>query len=408
MGCGGNKSYQPPEKERSLWIDADANIRTFLVKENVGKYLDKAVEAGFTKIILDVRPGSGYPMYPSKVLPELKKVKGFEFTRDWDYLQYFLEEAHKRNLKLTASITVFSGGRQPFKEGMVYDDPKWAERATVEYMPERGMVDMKDHLEAHHVFMNPLDTVYTNVVFDMLREILTYPVDGIALDYCRYANRGNTDFSDLTRTAFEEYIGKKIEKFPDDIFTLDEWPRAPGVHFKDWWSFRAKNIHDFIKTARDIVKDVNPEIELEYWAASWYNALFAHGQNWASKRHETHKEHPDFANEDYMKYAFADLLDIFQSGAYLEIIWGMDEPESMESQLANSMRVVKNDCKVYGSVYAANQKTFEEISDAVFLILRDTDGLSVFDFFQVKQFDLWDGIKDGIRRATEADVLVIK
>jgi len=315
-----------PEKERSLWIDADANLRTFLVKENVGKYLDKAVEAGFTKIILDVRPGSGYPMYPSKVLPEIAKIKGFEFTRDWDYLQYFLDEAHKRNLKLTASITVFSGGRQPLGEGLVYDDPKWDGKSSIEYTRDRGMMDMKDNHDQVHVFMNPLDPDWRNVVFDLLREIVAYPVDGVALDYCRYASGGNTDFSELSRTAFEEYLGKKLERFPDDIFRYEDGKRVPGVYYRDWWAFRAKNIHDFIQSARDLIKAANPDIELEYWAASWYNALHAHGQNWASKRHDTSKERPDFANEDYSKYGFADLLDIFQSGAYLEIICGLDEP----------------------------------------------------------------------------------
>jgi hypothetical protein len=67
------------------------------------------------------------------------------------------------------------------------------------------------------------------------------------------------------------------------------------------------------------------------------------------------------------------------------------------------MRVVRGDCKLYGSIYAANQKTAETISDAVFICLRDTDGLSVFDISQVIRYDLWDGIKDGIRRASEAE-----
>ena len=390
------------EKEKELWIDADANLRTFLVKENVGKYLDKAREAGFTKIVLDVRPGSGYPMYPSKVLPELTKVKGFEFHRDWDYLQYFLDEAHKRNMKLTASITTFAGGRQPFGEGLVYDNPKWNGKSSIEYLPGKGLIDVRENSSQNHVFMNPLDPDWQNLVRDLLREIAGYPVDGIALDYCRYANGGNADFSEMSRTAFEKYLGKKLERFPEDIFSYDkDGKRIPGIYYKDWWAFRAKNIYDFIQSAHDLIKAINPNIEIEYWAASWYNSLYATGQNWASKNHDTSKENPDFANEDYSKYGFAGLLDIFQSGAYLEIIEGLDEPESIEAQLANSMRVVRSDCKLYGSIYAANQKTAKDISDAVLLCLRNTDGLSVFDIVQVIQYNLWDGIKDGIRRASE-------
>jgi len=331
-------------------------------------------------------------------------MDGQEVHRDWDYLQYFVEEAHRRNLKITASITVFSGGRQHNKEGMVYDDPEWNGKSSVEYTPDRGMIDIRDDSAQHHVFINPIDPDWRNIVLNLLQEIASYPVDGIALDYCRYANGGNTDFSDVSRTAFEKYLGKKVEHFPDDIFRYDkEGKRIPGVYYKDWWAFRAMNIHDFVQSARDLIKAVNSDIELEYWAASWYGALHATGQNWASKNYDTSNEYRDFANKDYAKSGFANLLDIFQSGAYLEIIWGLDEPESIEAQLANSMRVVKNDCKLYGSVYAANQKTAKDISDAVFLCLRDTDGLSVFDIVQVIQYNLWDGIKDGIRRASKAE-----
>ena len=397
-GCGGNRS-KTTVKEKSIWIDAPANLKTFLVKENVGKYLDKAVETGFTKIILDVRAPSGYPMYPSKVLPEATVVEGEKVHRDWDYLGYFIEEAHKRNLKVTASITVFTGGRQVNGEGMVYDDPKWNGKSSIEYTPDRGMIDIRDNHSKSHVFMNPLDPDWRKITLDLLAEIAHYPVDGIALDYCRYANGGNTDFSEMSRLAFEEYLGKKLERFPDDIFKYVDGNRVPGVYYQDWWAFRAKNIHDFIKEVRDLIKGIKPGIELEYWAAAWYNAVHAHGQNWASKNHNTSKERPDFANEDYSKYGFADLLDIFQSGAYLEIIWGLDEPESIEAQLANSKRVVMGDCKLLGCIYAANQRTNKDISDAVFICLRDTDGLSVFDIVQVIQYDLWDGIKDGIQRA---------
>jgi len=392
------------KKEKEIWIDASANLQTFLVKENVGKYLDTIANTGFTKIILDVRTGSGYPMYPSKVIPQVTKLDGQEVHRDWDYLQYFIDEAHRRNLKVTASIPVFSGGRQHNKEGLVYDNSKWNGKSSVEYTPNRGMIDVRDNPSQQHVFINPIDQDWQNMLLDLLREIAGYPVDGIALDYCRYANGGNADFSETSRIAFEKYLGKKIEHFPDDIFRYDkEGKRIYGIYYKDWWAFRAKNIHDFIKSARDVIKGINPRIELEYWAASWYGALYATGQNWASKNYDTSKDYPDFANEDYSKYGFADLLDIFQSGAYLNIIWGLTEPESIEAQLTNSMRVVKNDCKLYGSIYAANQKTRKDISDAVFLCLRNTDGLSVFDIVQVIQYNLWDGIKDGIHRASEVE-----
>ncbi|MDR1668002.1 MAG: family 10 glycosylhydrolase [Bacteroidales bacterium] len=386
------------EKEIILWIDASANLRTFLDKTNVTLYLDKAVRTGFNRIVLDVRPLTGYPMYPSKVLPEITQLHGTAVQRDWDYLGFFLEEAHRRKMKVTASITVFSGGQCGAREGLVYDDTRWNGKSCVEYTPE-GMSDIRNNASQVTVFMNPADALVRKLALDLLKEIASrYPVDGIALDYCRYADE-KSDFSETSRKAFETYLGKTLDRFPDDIFRYDaEGRRVAGVHYKEWWSFRAMNIYLFIREARETIKAIRPDITLEYWAASWYGALYTKGQNYASQNYDTSLEYPAYADANYRQYGFAGLLDVFQAGAYMEKVMGANDPESMEAQLTNVKRVIQNECKMYGSFYAANQRTSDAASDAVFLCLDRTDGLMVFDIVQVIQFDLWDGIKDGIRR----------
>jgi hypothetical protein len=58
---------------------------------------------------------------------------------------------------------------------------------------------------------------------------------------------------------------------------------------------------------------------------------------------------------------------------------------------------VQGACAVYGSLYAQNH--LDEFDDAVYLCLRDTEGLMVFDLVQVIRYNLWDKIKKGIDRA---------
>ena len=90
------------------------------------------------------------------------------------------------------------------------------------------------------------------------------------------------------------------------------------------------------------------------------------------------------------------MIDVFMTGTYLERVWGMDDPESIEYGIARTLRDIDEDCSVYGSIYAQNWKNFE---DAVYLSLSRTDGLAVFDIVQVIEFGLWDEIKRGIDRA---------
>lgn len=149
---------------------------------------------------------------------------------------------------------------------------------------------------------------------------------------------------------------------------------------------------------RTLIERTQPGVKLEYWAASWLHAIYTQGQNWASPRSRFHEAYlDDWATPTYNRTGFADLLDVFITGTYLEKVWGMDDPESIEYGLARSLKDVDGDCAVYGSLYAQNH--VDQFEDAVYLCLSRTDGVMVFDIIQVIENDLWDDIKRGIDRA---------
>ena len=67
--------------------------------------------------------------------------------------------------------------------------------------------------------INPLNEEYRTDILNVLKEVVTkYPdLDGLMLDRVRYDGI-TADFSSLSRKKFEEYIGKKVANFPEDIF----------------------------------------------------------------------------------------------------------------------------------------------------------------------------------------------
>ncbi|MDR2037991.1 MAG: family 10 glycosylhydrolase [Bacteroidales bacterium] len=388
------------EKEKMLWFDAEANFELFSKKENITYYLDKTKSAGFNKIVVDVRPIHGDVLYQSDFMPVLKEVKGIRVERDWDYLQFFIDEARRRDLKVTVSATIFTGGSPIRQEGMVYRDNSWNGKTSIEYTKDKGFMDIRRDRSKVSAFLNPVLPEVREFCLKFIKEIVTkYDFDAFALDYCRFPDEEN-DFSEASRLAFEQYIGAKVEKFPDDIFKWHtEGYMVPGKWYQQWWEFRAMIIHDFIKQVRTEINIIKPDVRLEYWAASWYGALYTKGQNWASKKYDTHKDYPAWASEGYKNAGFADLLDVFLCGTYLTNIFGKNDPESIEYGLERANKIVKGDCKVYGTLYAATQNTAKTIEDAVHLCLSETEGLMVFDIVQVIQYDLWEGIKTGISRA---------
>lgn len=393
ISCSGSSVL---EKPKCLWFTADANFQRFSDKDSIRYYLDKTVETGFNHIIVDVKGLEGV-MYDSQLMPVMTECHGIKSARDWDYLQFFIDEARKRDLDVSVSATVFPVGSSYWQEGPVYQDESLKQLTCTEYTPD-GMMKIEDDRDKVAAFMNPVLPESQDFALNMIKEIVTkYDIDGFCLDYCRFPD-AESDFSDASRTAFEKYIGKKLDKFPDDVFVYaEDGTRVPGKYYKEWWEFRSMVIRDFIARVKNMIEDVKPEVQLQYWAASWLHAIYTQGQNWASPRATYYKDYTDdWATETYGKTGFADQLDVFITGTYLERVWGMDDLESIEYGIARTLRDIDGDCTVYGSIYAQNWKNFE---DAVYLSLSRTSGLAVFDIVQVIDYGLWDEIKRGIDRA---------
>ena len=384
------------EKVKCLWFTADANFQRFSYKDSICYYLDKAVETGFNHIVVDVKGIEG-ALYDSRLVPMMTESHGFRCVRDWDYLQFFIDEARKRGLGVSASATVFPAGSPYWGEGPVYNDPDLKSLTCLEYKPE-GMVKIEDDHRKVAAFMNPVLPESQEYAKRFIRELFTrYKFDGYVLDYCRYPD-AESDFSEASRKAFEKFIGEEVKHFPEDIFTYaEDGSRVPGKYYKQWWLFRSTVIKDFIADISRMKNELCPSVELQYWAASWLHAIYTQGQNWAGTQSRFYEEYlDDWATEDYWKTSFAEYIDVFVTGTYLERVWGADDPESIEYGINRTLRDAGGACRVYGSLYALDYRDFE---DAVYLTLSRTEGLMVFDLIQVIQYDLWDEIKAGIDRA---------
>src|SRR5690606_23508960 len=293
------------------------------------------------------------------------------------------------------STTIFPAGRPENRSGLVYEDNRWDEKTTIEDKVDGTFMEIRDDKSKVAAFLNPRIPDVRRFVFEMIEEIVkNYDIDGYILDYCRYPDL-ESDFSDLSRQAFETYIGVSLDDFPRDIYYHEGGERKLGKYGKEWIEFRASIIHDYVKEAKERIKAIKPSVKLEYWAASWYYSVYQNGQNWASKNYDTSSD-ADWATENYKNTGFAEHLDAFQIGTYLTDIYGMANMESIEFGLDRGKKLIGDDANLYGTIYALNHR--DNIEDAVYLCLRDSDGLMVFDIVQVIEFDLWGEIKKGINR----------
>lgn len=403
-GTGDTSTTTKPEKVKMLWIDAEANFQLFSQKGNITTYLDLAKKTGFNTIVVDIRPVQGDVLYKSNFMPVLTTLDGYTVTRDWDYLQYFVDEAHKRNLKIVADATIFTAGLLQSREGMAFRSNEWDNDISVIYSQDGSRVSGKDNPSKTEatVFLNPASTHVQDFVLRYITEIVTnYDIDGFNLDYCRYSNY-TTDFSDASREAFSKYIGTEVTNFPSSIFTYNaDGTRNPGKYYKQWWEFRSMTIHDFVAKVNQAIANIKPKVKLYYWAASWFANRYEVGQDWGSNTYTDFD--PSWATENYHNAGFAGELDVFLLGAYLNRVYGLDDNESIEYAIANGKKIINGACSMYGTIAASNHMDNNDananIENAVYVCLRDTPGLMVFDIVHVIQYGLWNGIKRGIDRA---------
>ena len=409
-----------PEKPKFLWIDASANYERLSSEEKVTEILDKVKEVGFTAIIVDLKPISGEVLYPSELAPQIKEWRGFSRDENFDYTQTMINAARKRKLKVYASMNVFAEGWKNVKRGLIYTThPEWQ---TMLYTPDSIMPTTKSN-EGYSAFVNPALPEVQEHEIDIMKEIIgKYDFDGLVLDRARYDNI-KSDFSDFSRNAFEKFMGAKVENWPQDIFVWKEdeehrWSYRRGRYFQDWILWRATVIHDFFEKSRKELEEIKPEIDFVTYAGAWYPSYFELGVNWASETYNPAEEY-DWALPQYYQTGYAEQLDFLFTGNYFYRVTiaeadsanrmipkvnpeaGLEEEiksyHTVEGSAKVTGKVIQGKIPVYGSLYVQQYKDKddpEQFSRAIRMLLRETDGIMIFDLVHIDSFDWWELLRE--------------
>lgn len=420
--CGGTKNMvkmeETPAKPALMWFDAEANFGRFYQKDSIDYYLQKIKSLGFTHAIVDVRPITGEVLYDSKYAPRMEEWKGAK-RGNFDYLGYFIQEGHKLGLQVHASLNVFCAGHNYFDRGLVYDGhPEWA---SMVYNPEKGIISIMEEKHKYGAMINPLNEEYRKHIINVLKELVgKYPnLDGLMLDRVRYDGI-SADFSPLSRSKFEEYIGAKVENFPQDILTWEKTvdgkfvPKFGKLALK-WFEWRTKTITDFMALVRKEVKAVNPNISFGTYTGAWYPSYYEVGVNFASKDYDPSKDF-DWATPEYKNYGYAELIDLYATGNYYtditieeylrngHSVWNETDSQAqsgtwycVEGSCQHLRTILKNNKFMGGVLVDQFYNNPAKLSKAIAMNLKLSDGLMVFDIVHIINKNLWKEVEEGMR-----------
>lgn len=339
------KTREKSDERKILWIEQFPNAKKLTNNPAVDSVLMKAKLAGFNSVALDVKGPEGYASYRKNNLSQTpyftnttnpaKKVADDGF----DLLQSMIEASRRHGLKIYASFNFFSEGNLTTQDfAVLRQHPDWEE--IVQRPEDKGVLlkvsESKIGLEAKQgkrialAFVNPSNKEVTDFQKLRLKEVLeNYDIDGIVLDRTRYDNL-YADFSEVSRSAFQEYLfskSKKLEKFPDDAFLINQDGKmVEGRYFTEWITFRSGVINNFVKDVRSIVDDFNTsknrKVELSAYVGSWYEVYYQNGVNWASPnfRYDNRLNFPEtnIYTAEYSKTSYTDYLDFLMIGTYFK------------------------------------------------------------------------------------------
>jgi uncharacterized lipoprotein YddW (UPF0748 family)/predicted glycoside hydrolase/deacetylase ChbG (UPF0249 family) len=417
INYGELKAQSGTPKVALMWFDATANFERFSTPDSIDFYLEKIKALGFTHAVVDMRPISGELLYESEYEPLLSAWKGFRRT-PFDYLGHFIRKAHALGMEVHASLNVFVAGHNHFDRGPIYwNHPEWA---TMLYTPEQGIVPVTSQKQKYSAMANPINESFRTHILNILKEITQkYPaLDGLILDRVRYDGI-SADFSEASKAAFEQYLGEPVAAFPGDIFKWvkdgdGRYYQENGKHFLKWIEWRAKVIYDFMVQARAEVKRINPRISFGAYTGAWYPSYFEVGVNFASNRYDPSQEY-DWATPEYKNFGYAEVLDLYTTGNYYtditkddyrthrNSIWNETDSRAqsgewycVEGSCEHLRDILKGRKFIGGLLVDQFYNKPGDLTRAIEMNLRQSDGVMIFDIVHIITKDLWKEVEEGM------------
>jgi uncharacterized lipoprotein YddW (UPF0748 family) len=252
---------QPPAI-RAVWV-ARFHYRT---PGDIREILQNCARTGFNTVLWQIR-GDATVAYPSRIEPWSAAYGHAD--PGFDPLRVAVDEAHALGLRIEAWVNVMPGwfGSNPptTRAHVHYAHPEWF------LHDDRGR---RQPLNEHYVILNPCLPAVRAHVASICAEIAErYDVDGVHLDYVRYA-------WDVTPNAARMY--------PRDASTVALFRRQTGLSPDDnataWHHWRANQLTRLVEAIRQAVRKARPGATIT--AAVWgderagYRDYLQNGTGW--------------------------------------------------------------------------------------------------------------------------------
>lgn len=236
---------------KGIWVRPVETTPTAIIST-----IERIQKAGLTDIFLETYY-HGKTIYPSKyirsygITPQREEFKGF------DPLSIWINEAHKRNMKVHIWFETFYVGNDKLQYNpyhVLNINPQWSNKRLMSYDSDTPVPSLSEH---NGYFLDPANTEVQTYLKGIITEIVeTYKPDGLNLDYIRYPQSVETSYSNyaLTNWGYTKYARYEFKS----LYGIDPVEIKYGTDEWELWSlYRQRKISEFLQDVYKITKKNN-------------------------------------------------------------------------------------------------------------------------------------------------------
>ena len=239
---------------KGVWIRP-----TYFNKKEIEDVLDSLEDAGINNIFIETYY-HGKTIFPSKTMEKYGFIKQYEDYNGFDPLKIWINEAHKRDIKVHIWFQTFYVGNKPpetHPEYILAQKPTWANYQKKNVYSETIPYSVSEH---NGYFIDPANPEVQAFLYELLCEIVhRYQPDGINLDYIRYPqslaitypnyDNSNWGYTPYARSEFRGMYGvDPLEIKPQDPL----WPY--------WQHYRCGKITNFVRKVSGLCRANNIQL----------------------------------------------------------------------------------------------------------------------------------------------------
>ena len=233
---------------RGVWIRP-----TYYDKNSIEDVLDNLSSKGINNIFIETYY-HGKTIYPSKVMDRYGFIKQYEDFAGFDPLKIWINEAHKRGIKVHIWFQTFYVGNKPPETNSRYilaQRPYWANCQKRNADSDKISYSVSEH---NGYFLDPANLEVQTFLYELLCEIVTkYKPDGINLDYIRYPQSLSSNYPnyDMSNWGYTGYARNEFKA----MFGVDPISVKPTDALWSYWrNYRAGKVTEFVRRASSLCR----------------------------------------------------------------------------------------------------------------------------------------------------------